>query len=229
MGIVLLVIVYSRTYFKKASVCYAYSITEDNLPEVILVWALVSTAIYSYRFLLREVTKKHDVIFHTNPSAGEWFHNIWLAALLFTVGVALGYGYSFVELTCPIPTTNALADVSTGWSSSFWGIVGWIWGLIVDMHLLAFVLLYSTMDFIVSRWGDDTDDKKLFTEVLIIVDAPIVISMAFIEILIHTGLRDISFVHLKYLEAGVVAFQLMAGGLVICVFEALKMSTPAKA
>jgi hypothetical protein len=91
--LILLLVVFERKEFNyPVFPGYAIYIEEKNLPHLIMFWALLSTAIYTYAYLLVPILERLQEIFPKDKTrAGTGFHWIfWVTAGLSTY-IALGY------------------------------------------------------------------------------------------------------------------------------------------
>ncbi|WP_426424186.1 hypothetical protein [Bradyrhizobium genosp. A] len=219
-GIVLLIVyclVWSHTHslFPEGQ----FEIKNGTIPVLILLWAIVSTTIYSWFFLLPPVMENRKEIFPRSATrAGTWFYLIYWTAVAVSIAIAGGYFIELFSLTRAIPDKNhTLASQSN--------FLFFLYETVKESHLLVFVFLWSSLDLLIYVKGKLKREKEFYGEILLVVDFPVLISMVFIEALVHflrQDLGDAGTVLLEFLQAGVVSFQLLAGGLAICVMEAIR-------
>ena len=73
------------------------------------------------------------------------------------------------------------------------------------------------MDFIIATAGTDAAVRKKFSNVVLFVDVPILLSMLFIETLFHPIITTSFY----FFEAGVVSFQLIVGSFSVIALDML--------
>ena len=183
-------------------------ISENTIPGIIIAVSILATALWSYAFLLLPIHNTEET-FRDKPTCKVVFfllcYGTLIAAflLVFVYGIALKdgaheFGYSAIRKT--------FAEAGGP------GI------LLHEYHLIAFVAVYTAMDSLVAVACTNERQKRQFADVVIFVDLPILLSMAFVQFVLKPKI-GLSF---HIFEAGVVSFQLIAGSLSVIGFEVLE-------
>lgn len=183
------------------------TISSQTIPALIVMFAISSTSIWSYWFLLAPVVrtfKRQGSLSSVTFQCLFWTANV-SSAILFVV-----YGYSVVVSDVHNGTQHVLDDV--------FAQLGVIGNILHSIHLVLFVGIYTLMDWIVARFGDDDDDRAMFSSVVMFVDVPILLTM----IVITTVLRPALGGYAYFFEAGAISFQLIAGSLAVVGLEYLE-------
>jgi hypothetical protein len=161
---------------------------------------------------------RKDIFPRSATRAGTWFYLIYWTAVLVSILIAVGYVIELFSLTRTVSTTNLE-------TSSQPTVLYFLYETVKESHLLVFVILWSSLDLLIFVKGKVHREKEFYGEILLVVDFPVLTSMFFIEVLVYflrQDLGDGGTVLLEFLQAGVVSFQLMAGGLAICVMEVIR-------
>lgn len=234
-GVTLVILLWGRKMISGgAFTCYSFDITERNLPHVILFWALTATAIYTYFFLLIATISKSEKTFLPGTAISFWFHVLFYATALFAIYVAFLNFTSLFHLDCAPPpgassnTRPQISAASVGSLDWLTNLAGSFFGgaaeLFRTFDLLVLVISWSSLDLMIAWGGRDTEEREFFRSIFCIVDLPVISSMIFVECITHFCLDGISAMYIDYLRAGVVAFQLIAAGVAICMLEGMRQT-----
>jgi hypothetical protein len=189
------------------------SINQQTTPGLVLAFALAMTALWSYIFLIIPVYRMKGVF---SQMRVRWlvFHiTFWfsIALSLFFVGMYL----TALADKSPCPNAEIINDGAELILREFRSAVPVVGLWLYDLHLIIFVVLYTIMDLMIAHSQADEQTRKKFRNVVVFVDTPIILTMATISFVFHPLLVK----QFYYFEAGVIAFQLMAGSLSVIAIE----------
>jgi hypothetical protein len=185
-------------------------VNENTIPGIVIVFAIFTTAAWSYKYLLVPVLQMEKEIFDDKPISKFVFNVLFGTSLAVSVFIFFVYCYA---LTGPASTSGAAAV-----KQAFFDVNSVAGPFLDDYHLIIFVLLYTAMDIIVAVGSINQGVKRRFSDIVVFVDLPILFSMVFIGII----LRPMIGLQFYYFEAGVVSFQLIFGSLSVIGFDVLE-------
>jgi hypothetical protein len=183
-------------------------IAEETLPGLIIAFSILVTAIWSYIFLLLPMHKTKET-FYGKPTCKIVFFFLCYFTLVAAIFLFVVY--------CVALKGNA-SEVSYAAIRKVFSEASPYGSFLHEHHLILFVLLYTIMDGLVAVACTDERQKRQFADVVIFVDIPILLSMAFIEFVLKPRIGSSFYLF----QAGVVSFQLIAGSLSVIGLEVLE-------
>jgi cytochrome b561 len=172
-----------------------------TLPGIVILFSMTTTLIWSYLYMLIPIVGERQGFPGIGGSVFHFLFWVWAIVNFLTI-----FGYLWAISTPFAPNANEdFGYIQRLFEAALPGVGGFL----EELHPLLFVGIFTAMDFAVALFFQDEGVRRRFSNVVIFIDLPILVSFSFIEFLLRPYLHG----HFQIMEAGVVASQLIAGSL----------------
>jgi hypothetical protein len=178
-------------------------VTPATTPGIVIIFSLITTAIWCYVFLLLPAIRHQKTVFANQSAWRLIFHFLFWSNIALNLLVLHLYLMGLTNVSSPTDPHSGEQAIRDAFSTTFPTI-----GIaLFNIHLLLYLFMFACMDLIISICSDDPSYKNKFADVLVFVDIPMMGALLFIMLFLEGPLGNGYYPF----EAGMIAFQLIAG------------------